>query len=149
MNVARSLSVVNSKSAKYITRMKTSVATTFAMIAPTKNPSSRLKMTPHESQPCFKLKGLCTIEERPQTGHFSFRLRPKVIMIVRGSRFIRIWIAPPSYRTPSPSTSLSDDTIGASYFAVFFAALRLCVSAPPSSVISRKDAKAQRSAKTK
>src|SRR5438045_4223802 len=89
MNVARSLSVVNNKSAKYASRMKTSVATTFAMIAPTKNPSSRLKMTPQESQRCFKLKGLWTIDARPQTGHFNLRLRPKVIMIVRGSRFIQ------------------------------------------------------------
>src|SRR5205809_6663510 len=72
--------------------MKTSVAMTFAMIAPTKNPSSRLKMTPHESQRCFRLKGLCTIEERPQTGHFNLRLRPRVTIIVRGSRFIRLWI---------------------------------------------------------
>src|SRR5262245_32393416 len=56
------------------------------MMAPTKNPSSRLKITPQVEQVCFRLKGRATIEARPQTGHCSFRQRQKVSRIVRGSR---------------------------------------------------------------
>src|SRR5437667_2132085 len=132
INVVRSLSVVKSNSAKYAIRMKTSVAMTFAMIAPTKNPSSRLKIVPQESQRCFRLNGLCTIDERPQTGHFNLRLRPKVSMIVRGSRFIQLRVELYGHHTEHlyPRLVFLTNTLRLSngtYFAVFFAALRLCV----------------------
>jgi len=42
---------------KVTTRITISVATTLAMIAPTKNPSSRLKITPHAVQRILRLKG--------------------------------------------------------------------------------------------
>src|SRR5216683_3345820 len=68
----------------------TSVANTFAIIAPTKNPSSRLKITSHAVQRYFRLKGRSTIDARPQAGHSSLRHRHSVRMIVRGSLFMQI-----------------------------------------------------------
>lgn len=65
----------------------TSVATTLAIIAPTKNPSSRLKITPQAEQRWFRLKGRFAIDASPQTGHCSFKERTSVMTIVRGSRF--------------------------------------------------------------
>src|SRR5204863_412510 len=63
--MTRSLRFVNKMQAKYASRMKTSVATTFAMMAPTKKPSSRLKITPQKSHRCFRLKGRSTIDAGP------------------------------------------------------------------------------------
>src|SRR3954469_11818664 len=71
--------------------MKTSVATTFAMIAPTKNPSSRLKIVSHTVQRCLRLNGRCTIEAAPHAGHCSFSARHRTRRIVRGSRFITFY----------------------------------------------------------
>src|SRR6266850_1821528 len=58
------------------------------MIAPTKKPSSRLKITPHAVQRVFRLKGFSNTAERPQAGQRSLRHRPSVRTIVRGSLFI-------------------------------------------------------------
>src|SRR5205809_588218 len=58
------------------------------MIAPTKNPSSRLKITPHAVHRVLRLKGFSNAAARPQAGHRSLRHRPSVRRIVRGSLFI-------------------------------------------------------------
>src|ERR1700694_1343401 len=65
-----------------------SVAITLAMIAPTKNPSSRLKITPQAVQRSLTLNGRPTIDPLPQAGHVSLRHRHRVRRIVRGSLFI-------------------------------------------------------------
>src|SRR5205085_9190769 len=71
-----------------MSRMKNSVRMTFAMIAPTKNPSSRLKITPQASQSCLRLNGRLTIDAFPHTGHCNFKERHRTSPIVRASRFI-------------------------------------------------------------
>src|SRR5205807_9509730 len=71
-----------------MSRMKNSVRMTFAMIAPTKNPSSRFKITPQASQSCLRLNARLTIDAFPHTGHCSFKERQRTSPIVRASRFI-------------------------------------------------------------
>src|SRR5947209_7243204 len=69
-------------------RIKISVATTLAMIAPTKNPSSRLKTTPQAVQEVLTLNGRAKIAARPQAGHRSFRHLARMRKIARGFLFI-------------------------------------------------------------
>src|SRR5712692_4160123 len=58
------------------------------MIAPTKKPSSRLKITPQAAQRSWTLNGSPTIDALPQAGHVSLRHRHRVRRIVRGSLFM-------------------------------------------------------------
>src|ERR1044072_5083663 len=77
-----------SRHTKETSRITPSVATTLAMIAPTKNPSSRLKMAPQSEQIFLIWKGRPTTEARPQTGQRSINERFSVRAIGRGSGFI-------------------------------------------------------------
>src|SRR6266571_7502036 len=58
------------------------------MIAPTKNPSSRLKIVGHDVQRAFMLRGRSMIEAWPQAGQRSLRHRHRVRTIARGPFFI-------------------------------------------------------------
>ena len=65
--------------------MTTSVVTMFTRIAPTKKPSSRLKIARHSEHRFLILKGRSTIDALPHAGQRSFRLRRRTGPI--GGRF--------------------------------------------------------------
>jgi len=60
-----------SKAKKVTTSKANSVVTTFANIAPTKKPSSRLKIELHEGQWCRIWNGRSAIDALPHAGHWS------------------------------------------------------------------------------
>ena len=81
--------------ATYATKIASSVATTLIRIAPTKNPSSRLKMEWHEAQWSLIRKGTLIIDASPHAGHRSLRHRSAASFSGRSLSLKTLYIAPP------------------------------------------------------
>jgi hypothetical protein len=81
--------------ATYATKIASSVATTLIRIAPTKNPSSRLKMERHEAQWSLIRKGTLVIDASPHAGHRSLRHRSAASFSGKSLSLKTLYIAPP------------------------------------------------------
>ena len=81
--------------ATYATKIASSVATTLIRIAPTKNPSSRLKMEWHEAQWSLIRKGTLVIDASPHAGHRSLRHRSAASFSGKSLSLKTRYIAPP------------------------------------------------------